>query len=153
MQLSDCFLRLGEDGFKEVLRGVAMGKLKLFRLYDRLKTRTHLAKLNTENLRNAAPRLWARLGERDEEFATDLSQCVLVSQLDMIIPVLDFLGIPNDDGFFEKNLDPKTYLTDGWQQRVFEHFRETFPEPLLLFYINHLGLELAAVDRPFRPAA
>ncbi|MDQ6706493.1 MAG: hypothetical protein M3Z85_11020, partial [Acidobacteriota bacterium] len=67
MQLSDVFLQLGEDGFKQVLRGVAIGKLKTFQLYDRFKTRTHLVKLNTENLRNAAPRFWSRLEQHDEE--------------------------------------------------------------------------------------
>ena len=153
MQLSDVFLQLGEDGFKQVLRGVAIGKLKTFQLYDRFKTRTHLVKLNTENLRNAAPRFWIRLEQHDEEFATDLSQAVLISQLDMIVAVLNFVGIPHDDGFFDKDLDPKPYLTEGWQQRVFEKFRETFPEPMLLFYINHLGLELMHSEQAFHPAA
>ncbi len=153
MQLSDVFLQLGEDGFKQVLRCVAIGKLKTFQLYDRFKTRTHLLKLNTENLRNAAPRFWTRLEQHDEEFATDLSQAVLISQLPMIVAVLNFVGIPHDDGFFDKDLDPKPFLTDGWQQRVFEQFRGTFPEPLLLFYINHLGLELMHSELAFHPAA
>ncbi len=149
MRLSDIFLNLGEDGFEQVLRGISMGKLKTFQLYDRFKTRTHLTKLNTENLRHAAPRFRARLEEHDEEFATDLSQAILVSQLGMIAAVLDFLGVPNDSGFFDKDLDPKPYLTEGWRERVFERFQETFPKPLLLFYINHLGLELKVADQPF----
>ena len=37
-----------------------------------------------ENLLKATPRLWTRLSERDEEFAQDLSQAVLVCHLDMI---------------------------------------------------------------------
>ena len=69
-----------------------MGKLKTYQLYDRIKTRTHLAKVNSESLQKAAPRLWARLPEKDEEFAQDLSQAVLVCHLDMIVAVLNFLG-------------------------------------------------------------
>ena len=82
-----------------------MGKLKTFQLYDRIKTRTHLPKLNAEGLQKATPRLWARLSEKDEEFAQDLSQAVLVSHLDMIVAVLNFLGIPHEDGFFAKDAD------------------------------------------------
>ena len=48
------------------------------------RLRSHLAKLNSETLRKAAPRLWARIAEQDEEFATDIAQAVLVSHLDMI---------------------------------------------------------------------
>ena len=36
----------------------------------------------------------------------------------MMRAVLDFLGIPNEDGFFAKDLDAPKYLTEGWQQRV-----------------------------------
>ncbi len=53
----------------------------------------------------AAPRFWARLVEKDEDFATDLSQAILVSHLDMIKAVLDELGIPNQEGFFDKDID------------------------------------------------
>ena len=88
-----------------MLRGISIGKLKTYQLYDRFKTRTHLAKVNTENLRKAAPRFWQRLNEHDEEFATDLSQAILISHLDMIAAVLNFLGIPNQEGFFAKDLD------------------------------------------------
>ena len=44
---------------------------------------------------------------RDEEFARDLGQVVLVSHLDMIIAVLNALGVPHEDGFFAKDLDAK----------------------------------------------
>ena len=84
MQLCDIFLRLGEDNFQQLMRSVSMGRLKTYQLFDRFKTRLHLHKLNSETLRKATPRIWARLGERDDEFATDLAQAILVSHLDMI---------------------------------------------------------------------
>ena len=83
MALSDVFLTLGQDGFGQLIRSVSLGKLKTYQLYDRIKTRTHLAKLNAESLQKASPRLWTRLSEKDEEFAQDLSQAVLVCHLDM----------------------------------------------------------------------
>jgi len=97
--------------------------------------------------------LWPRLVEGDEELARDLAQGVLVSNLEMVQAVLDFLGIPNRDGFFEKDVDATEYLTEGWQQRVWERFRGEFPESLLVFYINHLGWELGKAERVFVPAA
>jgi len=144
MALSDVFLTLGQDGFGQLIRSVSLGKLKTYQLYDRIKTRTHLAKLNAENLQKASPRFWTRLSEKDEEFAQDLSQAVLVCHLDMIVAVLNFLGIPHEDGFFAKDVDPKPYLTDGWQQRVHEKFKDTYPEPVLKFYTEHLAWELKA---------
>ena len=144
MALSDVFLTLGEDGFRQLVRTVSMGKLKTYQLYDRIKTRTHLAKLNAESLQKASPRLWTRLSERDEEFAQDLSQAVLVCHLDMIVAVLNFLGIPHEDGFFAKDVDPKPYLTEGWQQRVHEKFKDVYPGPVLKFYTEHLAWELKA---------
>src|SRR5271170_4330240 len=79
MQLSEIFLGQGEPRFTDLLRGISIGKLKTYQLYDRMKVRLHLAKLNSENLRKAAPKFWARLGERDEEFASELAQAILVS--------------------------------------------------------------------------
>jgi hypothetical protein len=142
MPLTDVFLSLGEDGFGEVIHSVSIGKLKTYQLYDRLKTRTHLPKLNAESLQKATPRLWARLAEKDEEYAQDLSQAVLISHLDMIVAVLNFLGIPHEDGFFAKDLDAKPFLTEGWQERVLEKFKDVYPEPLLRFYTAHLAWEL-----------
>ncbi len=151
MQLSDVFRNLGEDRFTQLLRGVSIGKLKTYQLYERLKFRLHIPKLNTETLRKAAPRLWERLATNDEEYATDLAQAVLVSHLDLVIAVLNFLGIPNEDGFFVKDLDPAPYLTEGWRERVYNEFKTKFPEPLLLFYINHLIFELQKSAEPFLP--
>jgi len=153
MQLSGVFLQLGEERLPHLLRGITIGKLRTYQLYERFKIRTHLAKVNTESLRKAAPRFWKRLQEQDEEFATDLSQCILIGHMEMITAVLNFLGVPNEEGFFAKDLDAKQYLTEGWQARTYEHFKTEFPEALLLFYINHLGWEMAKEQTAYLPAA
>src|SRR5215510_13679334 len=113
--------------------GISIGKLKTYQVYEPFKVRAHLAKLNTESLRKATSRFWARLSEHDEDFARDLGQAILVSHLDMMTAVLDFLGIANDGGFFAKDVDAKPHLTEGWETRVFEKFRGVYPEPLILF--------------------
>ena len=46
----------------------------------------------------------------------------------MIAAVLNFLGVPNEEGFFAKDLDAKQYLTEGWQARAYEHFKAEYPE-------------------------
>jgi hypothetical protein len=154
MQLSDIFLRLGEETFQELMRSVSLGRLRTYQLFDRMKARVHLHKLNSETLRKASPRMWSRLKEeKDEEFATDLAQAILVSNLDMIKAVLDHLGIPHQDGFFAKDADVSNYLKDGWQQQVWEKFRSAFPAAALLFYINHLAWEIAKAEDVFAPAA
>ena len=107
--------------------------------------------LNTETLRKAAPRLWARVMEGDAAFGADLAQAVLVSHLDLIIAVLDFLGVPHENGFFAKDMDPKPHFTEGWEARVFEKFRATVPEVVLIFYINHLRWELLKAEELYRP--
>ncbi len=58
MQLSDVFLQLGEERLRQLVRNISIGKLRTYQLYDRFKTRTHLAKVNTENLRGAVPKFW-----------------------------------------------------------------------------------------------
>ena len=153
MQISDIFVALGEPAFEQLLRTVSIGKLKTFQLYERVKLRFHMNKLNAETLRKAAPRLFARITQPDDEFATDVAQTILVSHLDMIKAVLDFLEIPHEDGFFAKDMDPAGKFPDGWQQRVFDHFRAQYPEALVAFYINHLGLELTKATDVFNPAA
>ena len=153
MQLSEIFLGPGEQRFTELVRGISIGKLKTYQLYDRMKVRLHLAKLNSENLRKASPKFWARLGERDEEFASELAQAILVSHLDMIKAVIDDLGIPNQDGFFDKDINGSKYLTEGWQQRSYEKFKDAYPPQVLLFYINHLGWELAKSEEVFQVPA
>lgn len=153
MTLCEAFTALGEEHFGQVVRGISIGKLRTYQLYEGLKTRARLPKINSEQLRKAPPRLWLALASGNEELAKELAQAVLVSQLEMVQAVLDFLGIPNQNGFFEKNLDAAPYFTEGWQQRVWEKFQGQFPAPNLHFYINHLGWELAKQAEVFHPAA
>jgi hypothetical protein len=153
MHLSEVFTGLGEDALDQLLKGVSMGKLKTFQLFERVKTRAHLGKLNTATLRGAGPRLMQRMAGGDEELATELSQAILICHFDMIVAVLNFLGIPHEEGFFVKDLDPAKYLTEGWQERVYAEFQGKFPNALLLFYINHLAVELLKADTVFAPAA
>jgi hypothetical protein len=152
MLLSDILLKLGEDDFTALARGVSMGKLRTYQMFESFKTRARLAKLNTETLRKAIPRLWVRLAERDEDFAKEMAQVILLSHLDLIGAVLDFLGIANNGGFFDKDLDATAYLTPGWQGRVHEQFKDAFPAPALLLYINHLGWELDKTADYYFPA-
>ena len=153
MQISDVYRGLGPAGFGLLIRGVSIGKLKTYQIYEGFKVRAHLHKVNTETLRKAAPRMWERIMEGDIEFAKDLAQAVLVSHLDLIMKVLDFLGVPHENGFFAKDMDPNPYFTEGWEERVFEKFRNDYSEPLLVFYINHLRWELLGAEELYRPAA
>src|SRR5579875_963944 len=122
MQMCDVYLALGPDVFRQLVRGISIGKLKTYQVYERFKLRARLMKLNSESLRKAEPKLWARIEAGEEDFATDLSQVFLLSHLNMIVDVLNFLSIPNEDGFFDKDLNPEQYLTEGWQKRVFDEF-------------------------------
>lgn len=149
MQLSGIFQGLGEGTFAELLRTISIGKLKTYQLYERMKVRLHLAKLNSESLRKAAPRLWTRITEKDEDFATELSQAILISHMDMIKAVLDHLGIPHEDGFFAKDTTVADYLKEGWQESSFEAFKDKYPRPALLFYLNHLAHEVANAETLF----
>ena len=153
MQLSEVYLKLGESGFGQLIRTISIGKLKTYQLYDAFKGSAHLTKLNTEALQKHIPKFWARLSEGDQEFAKDLAQTVLVSHLDMIAAVLDFLGMPHEGGFFNKDINARSYLTEGWAERGYEKFRTVYSEPVLLFYINHLSLELTDAAEPFLPAS
>lgn len=151
MQLSEVYLGLGPDAFGQLVRRISIGKLKTYQIYEGFKVRAHLHKMNTDVLRKAIPRFWVRLGEHDEDFARDLAQAVLVSHLDMITAILDFLGVPHENGFFAKDLDPKPHFSEGWETRVYEKFREHYPEPVLLFYMNHLRWELLDAPDAYRP--
>lgn len=153
MQLSGIFIGLGEQTFTQLLRTVSIGKLKTYQLYDRMKAVLHLPKLNSEHLRKAEPRFWTRLTDNDEDFATDLAQAILVSHLTMIKAVLDELGIPNEEGFFNKDIDGSKYFIDGWQQKIYDKFKTTYPPAVLLFYINHLDWELAKSEKVFQADA
>ena len=111
-------------------------------MYKSFQVSARLGKLNAETLRKAVPRFWTRLSEGDEDFARELAQVILLSHFDLIGAVLEFLEIPNTNGFFDKDLDASKHLTPGWQERVYEKFHDSFPEPALLLYINHLAWEL-----------
>jgi hypothetical protein len=153
MQISDVYLGLGQDAFAQLIRGISIGKLRTYQIYEGFKVRAHLQKVNTESLRKAVPRFWARISEPDEDFAKDLAQAILVSHLDMITAVLDLLGVPHDNGFFAKDMDAKPYFTEGWENRVVEKFRGVYSEAILAFYINHLRWELLGATELFRPTA
>lgn len=153
MQMCGVYLALGPDVFRDLLRHVSIGKMRTYQVYDRFKARAHLTKLNSEALRKAQPRLWARIEAGEEDFATDLSQVFLISHLDMIVDVLNFLKIPHQDGFFDKDLAPEKYLTEGWQESAYNEFAAKYPRSVLLFYINHLDWELTKAEKLFVPAA
>ena len=153
MQISDVYLGLGQDAFGQLIRGISIGKLRTYQIYEGFKVRAHLHKVNTEALRNSVPRFWTRISERDEDFAKDLAQAVLVSHLDMITAVLDFLGIPHENGFFAKDMDAKPYFTEGWEERVHEKFKSVYSEAILLFYVNHLRWELLGASDVYRPVS
>jgi hypothetical protein len=143
MDLSELFRALERPSFDEVVKSISMGGLRTFQLYDSFKIHSHLSKLNRERLRKAIPRLWERLEKEDNELAHELAQAVLVSNLPLVVDVLDYLEIPHDgNGFFDKSASVQEHLTEGWQKRVFEHFQEKYPKALLLLYINHLDLEV-----------
>jgi len=153
MQITDVYLGLGQDAFGQLIRSISIGKLKTYQIYEGFKVRTHLPKVNTEMLRKAVPRFWARIAEPDIDFAKDLAQAILVSHLDMITAILDSLGVPHENGFFGKEIDPKPYFTEGWEQKIYDQFRGAYPEALLLFYINHLRWELLEAAEFYRPAS
>ena len=141
MQLADIFQGLGEGVFRELLGQISLGKLKTYRIYEAVKVRMHLTKLNSESLRKAAPRLWERIAQGEEALAAELSQAILVSKLDVVIEVLNFLGVPHHDGFFEKDTDLNSHLPEGWQNKAFDEFKGKYSPALLAFYLNHLAKE------------
>jgi hypothetical protein len=153
MQISDVYRGMGEAAFEQLIRGISIGKLRTFQVYEAFKVRAHLHKLNTETLRKSALKFWARITEGDDEFGKELAQAILVSHLDMITAVLDFLGVPHENGFFAKDMDAKPYFTEGWEERVFEKFKEQYSNAVLAFYINHLKWELLGATEPYHPAS
>ena len=153
MEISEIYLGMGQDAFEQLVRSVSIGKLKTYQMYEGFKVRARLPKVNTELLRKSVPKFWARLSERDEDFGKDLAQVILVSHLEMITAVLDFLGVPHENGFFSKEMDPKPFFADGWEDRVSQNFRARFPDPILVFYINHLRWELLGATELYRPAS
>lgn len=154
MQLSDIYVGLGEDTFRDLLKNITIGKLRMFQLFERMKFRLRVNKLNGESLLKSAPRQWIRIrDERDEDLAMDLSQSILVSHLDMIVATLNFLGVPHTEGFFEKDADVSEYLSGDWQQRAWDELHTKFPRSVLAFYLNHLAMEMTKEPKLFVPAA
>jgi hypothetical protein len=141
VELSEVFHSLGRTALDELLRHVSLGTLKAYNLFEQLKIRAHLTKLNTEHLRNAAPRLWERLEEHDEDLARELAQAVLVSNMAFVVEALNFLKVPHENGFLPKDFSPDQHLSEGWQQRLLQEFRGRHPEALIKLYINHLMWE------------
>ena len=153
MALSNIFVGLGQGNLDQQLRTVSLGKLKTYQMFDRLRIRLHVDKLNQEMLRKIGPKLFARLSSQEEDLAVELSQAILVSHLGMIVAVLDYLGIPHQEGFFDKDTDVKSHLADGWQARCYAHFQELHPQAVLAFYLNHLAHEVAPGSPLFVPTA
>jgi hypothetical protein len=151
MELSEVYRSMGRERFDELIGEVSMGSLRTYKLVDSFKVHTRVGKLNREHLRKATPHLWERLQQGDEELARELAQGVLVSNLDFVVEVLDFLEIPHDGaGFFDKEgTAAAEKLTEGWQKRVFDEFHPRYPESLVLLYVNHLDWELAKPSTPF----
>jgi hypothetical protein len=44
-------------------------------------------------------------------------------------------------------------LTEGWQERTYEKFKDTYPRAVLLFYVNHLAWELSVAPDVYAPAS
>ena len=153
MQISDLYRGLGEEAFGKIIRGISIGKLKTYQIYEGFKVRAHLHKVNTEALRKSTPKFWARIMEGDEDFGKDLAQSVLVSHLDLIAAALDLLAVPHENGFFAKDMDAKPYFTEGWEDRVFSQLKGAYPETILVFYINHLRWELLGAEGIYQPIA
>jgi hypothetical protein len=153
MEISDVYLGMGQDAFDRLVRSISIGKLKTYQMYEGFKVRAHLSKVNTELLRKSVPKFWARLEAGDQDFGRYLAQAILVSHLEMIVAILDFLGVPHENGFFAKDMDPKPFLTEGWEDRVYQNFRDQYPEPLLVFYVNHLRWELLGATELYRPVS
>lgn len=151
--MCDVYLAAGEEGFRDLLGRISMSRLKTYKIFEQVKVRCRLVKLNNEHLRKAAPRLWQRLQERDEALASDLAEAILLSWLDMIIEVLDLLGIPHNDGFFAKDLDVSTHLSDEWQAKTYNALKDKYPPAVLRFYLNHLAVSTGHAPELFSPAA
>ena len=94
MQISDVYMGMGQDAFGQLIRGISIGKLKVYQIYEGFKVRAHLTKVNTESLRKAVPKLWERIAGGDDDFAKDLAQAILVSHMDMIAAVLEVPRAP-----------------------------------------------------------
>ena len=151
MALTDIFKAQGEDGFRELMRSISISRLKTYQLYDSLKARSRLPKLNVQGLKKVTPRFWERIQNGEEELASDLAQAILIGNFDLMIDVLNFLGVQHEDGFFDKDLDASEILAEGWQERAYTQFAGKYPSAVLLFYLNHLSWEITKEKTLFQP--
>jgi hypothetical protein len=150
MELAEVYVALGQERTVRLARTIAIGALKTYGVYEGIKIRSRLHKFNRQKLRAAAPKLWRRIATGDGDLARELSQAVLVSNIPLIVEVLDLLKIEHDDnGFFAKDFDYSDHLSSDWAETVSEEFIGRYPEELVLLYINHLGWETGTLDEPF----
>ncbi len=150
MDWPEVYERLGVERSDRLVRSVSIGALKTFKVYKALKIRSQLHTLNRQKLRAASGNLWHRIVRGDADLAHELTQAVLVSNIDFVVEVLDHLGIEHGgNGFLAKEGDYAEQLGAGWERTVFDTFRNRYPEELVLLYINHLGWETATLERPF----
>lgn len=153
MELADIYAGLGLPVFRDLLKQISLGKLKTFQMFERIKVRLHLTKLNAEVLQKSAPRQFDRITkDREVELATELAQAVLVCHMGMIVDVLNLLGVPHQDGFFEKDANLAGHLSGDWQQKAWSAFETKYPKSVLAFYLNHLAMEVAPDLPVFVPA-
>ena len=95
-------------------------------------------------------KLWERIEGGDEDLSREVAQGALVSNISIVVDVLDFLEIPHDgNGFFDKDASADERLQDGWQGKVMAEFSGKHPEDLLLLYVNHLDFELGEPQEVF----
>lgn len=150
MDLAEVYEALGQERVAPSIRTISMGALKTFGVYQAVKVRSRLRKLNRSNLRRAAETLWQRVADGDTDLGRDLSQAVLVSNIPLVTSVLDFLEIEHDgNGFYSKDSDHSDQLSEGWAERAFAHCEDRFDQDLVLLYINYLGWETEALKEPF----
>ncbi len=150
MELAAVYAALGEECSSRLIRKISIGATKTFGVYEEIKVRSRLRRLNRQALRTAAPRLWGRMANGDTHLAKDLSQGILVSNIPLVVAVLNDLGIEHDgSGFFDKDADYADQLVAGWPTRVLENHSEEHGRELVLLYINYLGWETESLDQPF----
>lgn len=150
MDLAEVYTALGQEPSARLVRSISVGALRTYGVYKGIKIRSRLRRFNRKRLRAAAPKLWQRVVAGDDGLARDLSQAIFVSNIPLMVEVLDLLEIEHDgSGFLTNDSDHSEQLTPGWERRAYDHLRGRFPKELVLLYINHLGWETDTLDEPF----
>lgn len=150
MELAEVYVALGQERTVRLARTISIGALKTFGVYEGIKIRSRLHRFNRRKLRAAAPKLWRRIASGDSGLAREFSQAVLVSNIPLMVEVLDLLDIEHDgNGFFAKESDYSQQLGSGWPKTVSEECLGRYSEELVLLYINHLGWETGTLHEPF----